>query len=94
MAKLTFKPGDLIVLSWDDIREHSEWQDSAHPVGGVFQCESVGWVVKITRKAVVLTRTYGGSGTERVAGDSITFPRGCITGFRVLSSGGSGTVRG
>lgn len=82
--KKTPKVGDLVILFWSDIHESPDW--GATEGHGVSSCESVGWVVKVSPQVVTMTRTYGtdhGS-TERTPGDSISFPRGCITGFEVL----------
>lgn len=79
--------GDLIMLYWVDIQEDSAWREVGDEGGELTTCRSVGWVVRVDKNVVALTRTYGkhsGEG-EEFAGDSIVFPRGCVTSFRVLS---------
>jgi hypothetical protein len=75
------KPGDLVVLHWLDIVEDAGWQSSAAPKAELAACYSVGWVTQWDRDAVVLVRTFG---LEGVAGDKISFPRGCVTRWTIL----------
>lgn len=77
--------GDLIILHWEDIREDSAWQDTDTPEGELHLCESVGWVASWGKK-IVLTRTFGRSDDKRVAGDTLTLPKGCVTHWEVLKA--------
>jgi hypothetical protein len=86
-ARTKPRPGDLVLVRWDDILDDPNWQAEEHPEGEVLKCESVGWVSRWGR-FIVLVNTFGMSGEatqlHKRAGGILTIPKGVVTGFEVL----------
>jgi hypothetical protein len=78
--------GDVVLVDWEDIHEDGTWQPAEVPEPRVCHCETVGFVGSIGPKYLVLVRTYGTTAGEKVAGDRITIPRGCITNITLLAT--------
>lgn len=71
--------GKLVHVSWLDATSENGWHKDA-PNMDCWECESVGFVVKHTRRRLVLCSTIG----EGQSGQTIVLPIGMIKRIRKL----------
>lgn len=80
------KVGALVRVSWDDASSHDEgWAKIEEIENRVQKCTTVGWVVKLDRKQLVLAMSHGKHASDDVEQYATTWaiPRGWVTGIEV-----------
>ena len=77
MSKKRPQEGDLVIVDWDDSASTGSWiskKDIDSDNEGMCRCRSVGWITKLTPKAMTL---HSSESPNQVA-DLMCVPRSCI----------------
>ena len=82
MNKCEFKkPGALVEVHWTDSYTMHGWRGDEQPDGEPLECRSVGYLVKRSKKVVVVCQNVSEQGST---GDWMTIPASCIRRVRRL----------
>lgn len=77
----------VVEVSWRDAASNAHWEDfrdiRTQPVDGLVECQTVGYLVKLGKHAVILAQTRAGNG--RLAGDW-SIPRRGVHRIKVIHS--------
>lgn len=84
------KPGDLVVVTWEDSKNYEGWQHyhGAH----IAHVRSSGWVLE-TDEALILTQTRADDDGETMVNGVIAIPWRCVVGVEVVRSAERGLDR-
>mgnify|MGYP000025145055 CR=1 FL=1 len=79
MPKLPqFSLGDLVLIEWHDAAVDSGWADSNESDSKVHLIQSIGWVIKKDRKAIIIAADKAADPTDKETNRRLAVPRSWI----------------